>query len=145
MWGTIMQVLAAIAVPVNALIVAFSSQWVHLNIMVPLARKWFDEDPEIPEQITRVGGDPRIWAVRLAFVLIFEHAVLLINLLIVWIVPGEPEAVKVAKEREAYRRAVTSDPSLKAVDVSMEDLEDVHYLRQRRHRRKYFWKSTNKQ
>jgi hypothetical protein len=47
-------------------------------------------------------------------------------------IPSKPEAVKIAKEREQYRRMIKNDPQLAAEDVTMEDLEEVHQLRRRR-------------
>ncbi|KAI9597435.1 calcium-activated chloride channel-domain-containing protein [Syncephalis fuscata] len=132
MWSKILSVLALIAVPVNALIVALSSQWVHENIILAWAKQWFSLESDSFIKITEVKQNGSIWGARLAFVLIFEHLVLLVHLAVIWLVPSKPEAVTVAKERERYRRAIKVDPQLMAEDASMDDLEEVHQLRRRR-------------
>ncbi|KAI8821308.1 calcium-activated chloride channel-domain-containing protein [Fimicolochytrium jonesii] len=87
LWTSILTVISTIGAPANALIIAFSS-----STFATYAEHWAP------------GGNT--FAIKLGFVIVFEHTILLIKALLTFLVPPLPGTVKRALRREAYLRRI---------------------------------------
>ncbi|XP_056330037.1 anoctamin-7 [Danio aesculapii] len=152
-WLTILQFISYLAVISNAFLIAFTSDFLprlfyrytagsmsgYINFTLSVAPANFTQN----EMSCRYRGlrDEKgqntqdyyhLLAIRLSFVIIFEHVVLLIGRIIDWIVPDIPEEVEIKIKREHYmaKEALAENQSLsKSV---LEEMERQNYeLRQR--------------
>ncbi|TPX73471.1 hypothetical protein CcCBS67573_g05259 [Chytriomyces confervae] len=101
-WKVVMEAVSFAGILVNAFIIAFSSGYFHDTFLVR-----YDNDP-----IAKLG-------VQLAFILIFEHVVLMITGIVEWTTAVEPKNIRYAVEREKYLNRVANGDI-----VEVEDEED---------------------
>ncbi|RUP47049.1 hypothetical protein BC936DRAFT_146189 [Jimgerdemannia flammicorona] len=96
MWEKILNILSIISVLTNGAIIAFQSAYMERVL------------------INRFGQE-NLLASRLGFLIVFEHAVLLLKFLLAYLIPDMPTFVKVAIERESYtarkKLSPADDPS----------------------------------
>ncbi|KAI8905341.1 calcium-activated chloride channel-domain-containing protein [Powellomyces hirtus] len=82
LWTSIMKTISSLGAPLNALVIAFSSSTFHAFI------------------VQHFPPNHHALAAKLAFVLIFEHAVLACKQVVTYMVPPTPATVKRALDRE---------------------------------------------
>ncbi|KAI9094567.1 calcium-activated chloride channel-domain-containing protein [Phlyctochytrium arcticum] len=85
MWQRWLESVSYLAVLVNALTIAFASPYFERNYLYLLGTE---------------NGNP--WAIRLAFILLFEHIVFGIKGLVAWWIPDIPRDVQQAIERQEF-------------------------------------------
>ncbi|KAI8618421.1 calcium-activated chloride channel-domain-containing protein [Chytriomyces sp. MP71] len=90
-WRAVLDSVTFLGILVNACIIAFSSGYFHQTFLAQ-----FEND-----STAKTG-------IQLAFILIFEHAVLLITGIFEWIIPAEPKMISNAVERESYLNRVAN-------------------------------------
>ncbi|XP_064611439.1 anoctamin-7-like [Liolophura sinensis] len=121
-WFTILEALASMAVISNAFLIAFTSEflprllyqyerdfnlWGYTNFSLAWAPNGTLTEPCRYRAFRDENGDYtlfywRLFAVRLGFVILFEHIVFGINRLIDILVPDVPQALEVKIKRERY-------------------------------------------
>ncbi|XP_030633854.1 anoctamin-7 [Chanos chanos] len=151
-WLTILQVITYLAVISNAFLIAFTSDFLprlyyrytrgslegYINFTLSVAPHNFtrnhtecryrglrdEEGHHLPEYF-------HLLAIRLTFVIIFEHLVFFIGRLIDWMVPDMPEEVEIKIKREHYmaKEALAENQSLAKVvmDEREKQSTDLRY------------------
>ncbi|KAI9337820.1 calcium-activated chloride channel-domain-containing protein [Obelidium mucronatum] len=102
-WYGILDALSKLGILVNASIVAFSSGYFQTTFLSNFSDSW----------AAKLG-------IQLAFVLVFEHVVLLVTAAIEWLVPEEPSNIRNAIQREKYLKRVANG---EIVEVDAEDAD----------------------
>ncbi|XP_062872712.1 anoctamin-7 [Trichomycterus rosablanca] len=138
-WFTILQVISYLAVISNAFLIAFTSDFLprlyyryttegtlkgYINFTLSVAPNNFTQSEmqcwyrgSRDEKGRYTSDFYNLLAVRLGFVIIFEHVVFLISRMIDWMVPDIPEEVEIKIKREHYmaKKALTENQTLEAV------------------------------
>ncbi|CAJ0838800.1 11329_t:CDS:10 [Entrophospora sp. SA101] len=104
MWEIILTVVSLLAVPTNAVLIAFHSSWLE-------------------NQFKSYYGD-QILVARLVFILIFEHIVFIVKLVFTCLIPDIPKNVKIAIDRENYLARVALDHEPPAIDEYLPKIKD---------------------
>ncbi|KAJ3015837.1 UNVERIFIED_CONTAM: hypothetical protein HDU68_012549 [Siphonaria sp. JEL0065] len=96
-WDPILRGCSILAVSTNGLLVTFSSEYFFTTVIEP-----YDESQWM--------------VVRLTFLILWHVVIYLLGIIILWIIPGEPEIIKIARDREEYLERIMLDPSAEAED-----------------------------
>ncbi|KAK2881507.1 hypothetical protein Q8A67_018775 [Cirrhinus molitorella] len=150
-WLTILKFISYLAVISNAFLIAFTSDFLprlyyryttgsmsgYINFTLSVAPANFTESymtcryRGLRDDKGQATQDYyHLLAIRLSFVIIFEHVVLLIGRIIDWMVPDIPEEVEIKIKREHYmaKEALAENQSLsKTVLEEMERLSDLRH------------------
>ncbi|XP_026138664.1 anoctamin-7-like [Carassius auratus] len=152
-WLTILKFISYLAVISNAFLIAFTSDFLprlfyryttgsmrgYINFTLAVAPANLTQSPVTCRYrgLRDEKGQPtqdyyHLLAIRLSFVIIFEHVVLLIGRIIDWMVPDIPEEVEIKIKREHYmaKEALAENQSLSR--TVLEEMEkQVSELRHR--------------
>uniref|UniRef100_A0A8D3CBQ2 Anoctamin n=1 Tax=Scophthalmus maximus TaxID=52904 RepID=A0A8D3CBQ2_SCOMX len=148
-WFNILEALSHLSVIANAFLIAFTSDFLprllyqykfgndlhgYVNFTLAYAPLNFTEYPMCRYKAYRDGSGNytlfywELLAVRLGFIIAFEHVVFFVLRAIDWIVPDVPESLELKIKRERYlakQALAENQEALLAVDVTDPLIEDV--------------------
>ncbi|KAJ3044587.1 Anoctamin-7 [Rhizophlyctis rosea] len=121
MWEVWLRGVSSLSVFLNACIIAFSSDFFYKNYLKQVPN-WVNMDGLAADSPIRASVEEMaMWAARIGFILVFEHAVFGIKVFVAWLLPDVPPKVRRALEREEFVNKV-----LRGEENEDEPEEDVH-------------------